>query len=142
MILALLLAASTPEAQDLGERLARTGTLASLAPLLFEKETEELIAEQPDLTVDEQAELREISRNTGQRLLERVTSVEGSAYAEQLSVEDLRALVAFAESDVARRQRAATPAVIIQTMTALGEIDFKAEVAEAMCNASGKMCER
>ncbi|WP_420605281.1 hypothetical protein [Novosphingopyxis sp.] len=142
MILALLLAASTPEAQELGERLARTGTLASLAPLLLEKDTEELIAEQPDLTADEQAELRTIAKATGARLLERVTSVEGAAYAEQLSVVDLRALVMFAQSEVAKRQRAVTPAVIVQTMTAMGEIDFKSEVAEAMCSASGKLCDR
>ena len=54
LILALAMAATTPlaspKAEALGVRLARTGTLGTLLPMMAAKDTNELVAEQKALT--------------------------------------------------------------------------------------------
>ncbi|HEU0044083.1 hypothetical protein [Sphingomonas sp.] len=143
MILAMLLQAGAvpaPEAEALGLRLARTGTLAALLPMMGASETAELIKQNPELAQTEQAALRETAAATLEQGMARLMKAEGRAYASALSVDDLRALVAFAESAPARRQRAVMPKVIAGTMAAAGAFDFKQEVRAAFCTRAGKLC--
>ena len=136
----LMAAVPSPEAEALGLRLARMGTLAALLPMMEAKETDEMIAEQKGLSADEQATLRATAHAIATAGAERLFTAEGRAYAAQLSTEDLRALVKHAESGAAARMRAAMPKVIAQTMRSAGAIDFKKETLAAFCQNTGKAC--
>jgi hypothetical protein len=143
MILALLLAAATPpaEAEELGLRLARVGTLASLLPIIAAKETEELVADHPDYSDADKATLRKVAGETYATHMESVLKAEGHAFATRLSVSDLKILVAFQESDVAKRFRALQPQIIGETMASIGRIDAKKDAMAAFCKQTGKGCE-
>ncbi len=138
--LAAAQAPAAPEAQALGRRLAEAGTLASLLPMIAAKETEEMVAAHPELSDADKAKLRSVAAATAKAGSDRLMKAEGDAYAGRLSVEELKALVAFHESPAARRQREVMPAVIMATMQAAGPIDFKGETLAAFCKETGKAC--
>ena len=142
MILALLLAAAepTPEALKLGRQLAEQGTLASLLPLIKAKETEELLAAHPELSPDEKAALKAVAERVFQTGRSRLMEATGRAYAERLSVRDLRRLVAFHKTGAAQRFQAATPQAIAATLQSVGKLDFKGDVSDAFCRQTGKLC--
>lgn len=142
LIAALLLAgvqavAPSAEAVALGERLARTGTLATLLPLMAGKETDEMIAANPSLSAAEQARFRQVAATTRDAMAARLFAAEGRRYAELLSAADLAALVVQAESPAAARLRAAQPQVIAAAMTALQGVDYKQDTLAAYCRAAG-----
>lgn len=138
MMLALSQAAApSAEAVALGERLARSGTLATLLPLVAGKETDEMLAAHPDLPAAEQARFRQVAAATRDAMAARLFAAEGRRYAELLSPADLTALVAHAESPLAARLRAAQPQAVIAAMTALQGADYKGDVKLAYCRAAG-----
>ena len=144
MVIALLLLAAaqpSPEALRLGRKLAETGTLASLLPLIQQKETEELVADHPELSAAEKAKLRATAQRIYQGGRDRLMQAEAQAYAKRLSIRDLRAAVAFQSSTAGRRTRAAIPGVIGDTMKSVGSMDFKGDVRAAYCKDTGKLCE-
>lgn len=134
--------AVSPAAQELGEQLAGSGTLAALLPLMVAKETAEMVAAHPDLTPAEQAELKRIAATTAQAGTARVMAALGRAYASRLTLEQMGTIIAFNETDAAKAYRAATPAAIAETMQVMGTIDFKGETMAAFCKATGKGCEK
>lgn len=138
LALTLQAASASPEAEALGQRIAATGTLATLLPLMSAKESEELVAAHPELTAAEQAELRAIAAATAAEGSARLIAAEGHSYAIALSIKDLRALAAFSDSDAAKHQRAAMPRIIGQTMQSAGQMDFQGEVMKAFCAKTGK----
>lgn len=142
MLTALILAAATPspDAVALGRRLARTGTLAALLPLVVAKDTDDLIAEHRALSEADRARLRQVAMATARAQMERVLDAQGDAYARALSAADLRALVAHAESPAGRHHRAALPGVIAGTMGAVGDVNYKLLATEAFCRETGKLC--
>lgn len=148
IIAALLLAlaaappasAPTAEAEALGLRLARTGTLGTLLPMLIAKDTDELVAEHKELGLRDAAKLRAVAAETGRSTTDRAMAVEGHAYAGLLSVAELRALVAFGESPVAARQRSVQPQVIAATVAGLAGFDFKKQALAAYCNNNANPC--
>jgi hypothetical protein len=144
-VIAIVLAQTAPsapsaEAEALGQRLAATGTLAALLPTLVAKDREELVARYPELSDAEKAQLRTTADDVAKTGIARLNAVIGHGYATQLSLEDLRALVAFNETPAARHWRAATPQALIQAMTALGEMDLKKDTQAAFCASTGKLC--
>ena len=138
--MAVQAAAPSTEAELLGRRLADTGTLAALVPLITAKETEELVADHKDLSDAEKAELRATAKAVAARETGRLLDAEGRAYAAALSIVDLRALVAAAETSAAVRQRAAMHGVFAATMTSIGKLDFKGDVLKLFCADTGKAC--
>lgn len=138
--LALLAPDPTPEALALGKRLAETGTLAALLPVIMIKETEELVAEHPEWSDADKADLRATAAEQGKSGIDRLMTATGRAYAEKLSIEDLRVLVAFNEGAAGRRWRDATPGVIVAAMTEIGQLDFKGDTRKAFCAKTGKGC--
>jgi len=129
-----------PEALALGRRLAEAGTLASLLPMIAAKETDEVVAAHPDLSPAERDAYRRIAAATLARGSDRLFAAEGRAFAERLTTEELRALVAFQTSPVALRYRAAVPATIVATMTAMGGLDFKKDSWAAFCAETKRRC--
>lgn len=143
LLLSAMLLASTPtEAQRLGGRLAESGMLASLLPLMKTKETEELLLEDPGLSPAQQAKLRATADRVFLKGYNRLMRATGDAYAEKLSVSDLRALTRFYTTAVAARYRAATPSVIVATMQSVGQMDFKGDVRAAFCAEEKRLCPR
>jgi len=145
LLMALLQAAMpavAPEAQELGIRLARTSGLAAVAPALIEKDLAELLSEDASVTAAERERLMRIGREEARAGLERAMQAIGLGYAKRLSVEDLRLLVATAETPAAARWRAAEPFVIAEALSRLGSMDLKKNMAAALCREAGKLCGR
>ncbi|HEY0312551.1 MAG TPA: hypothetical protein VGC56_08655 [Allosphingosinicella sp.] len=139
LILATMLAPSA-EAETLGRRLAATGALETLLPMIAAKETEEVIGQHPELTEADRKSLRATTDEVVRTMVGRLSIVMGHEYAVALSMDDLRALVEFADSPEARRYRAAIPGVTMRGLGKLGNVDFKGELAKAFCAKSGKLC--
>ncbi|THD37879.1 MAG: DUF2059 domain-containing protein [Sphingomonas sp.] len=132
--------APSPEAETLGRRVADTGTLAALLPLVVAKDTEEMLAEHPELDAAGKAKLRAIAADTAKTAVDRMLGVVGHQYALRLSVEDLKALVAFNQSAAAKASRAAEPQVIVATMQTIDGFDLKKEAWAAYCRSPGITC--
>jgi hypothetical protein len=137
---ALAVTAPTTEAQRLGRQLAEQGTLASLLPLMKSTQVEELLKEDPSLTVADKVKLRAIADRIFEGGYNRLMKATGDAYAHQLSVTDLRTLIRFYRTPAAKRYRAATPQVILITMKSVGELDFKGDVRTAFCAEARHLC--
>lgn len=143
IVMALLLAAAQAaptEAESLGRRVAETGTLASLMPMLAAKDTEELIAQHPELTPADQAALRRTAAVTLETARARLFGAEAKAYAAALSEADLRAIVAWQTGPVAARLREAQPGAIAAAMAAMQGFDLKKEVWTAWCAGAAGRC--
>jgi len=140
--IALLLAAATPsaEALTLGRQIAEHGTLGTLLPMMRQKETEEMVAAHPELNATEQAKLRTTSKRVFEAGRDRIMQSEGRAWAEQLSLPQLRAVATFQGSAAGKHYRAAMPVVIGSTMKSIGQMDFKGDVSTAFCKETGKLC--
>lgn len=142
LILAVAAAVITPspEAQRLGRQLAEQGTLASLLPLMKSAQVDELLKEDPSLTVTDKEKLRATADRVFERGYNRLMTATGDAYAHQLSVADLRTLTKFYRTSAAKRYSAATPQVIVTTMKSVGELDFKGDVRTAFCVEAKHLC--
>jgi hypothetical protein len=142
-LLALALAASAPSSEGLrlGRELAESGTLAALMPMVAEKEIGELVAAHPELSEADRAAFRATARATYEAGRNRLMDATGRAYAERLSIADLRALVAFNRTRAAAHYRAAMPGAIASAMQAVGQMDFKKDALAAFCRKTGKLCE-
>lgn len=146
MILALAylaaIASPSAEAKRLGLRLARTSGIVTIAPLLIEKDLAELAKEDSTITADERQRVLTLGREEGKRGLDRVSAALGDAYAQRLSLSDLKVLVRQNESAEAVRRRAAEPEVLMSAMAALGSLDLKKNTAVLMCKEAKKLCNR
>ncbi len=142
MLIALLIATSTPspEALRLGRELAEAGILATVLPVMQKKDTEELVAAHLELNSADKARLRSVASQVYRQGYDRLMREEALAYARQLNIHDLRAIAAFQRSGTGRRFKASVPAVVMATMNAVGQMDFKRDVAAAYCKQTGKLC--
>ena len=142
LLLLAALAAGQPsvEALRLGRALAETGTLATLLPLIQQKETDELVSAHPELDVSDKARLRQTAERVYRDTRERLMEVEARGYARRLSLADLRAAVEFQNSPAGKSYRSAIPAVVVDTMQLIGKMDYKGDVLAAYCRETGKLC--
>jgi hypothetical protein len=140
MTLMIAAAEPSPEALALGKEMAQTGMLATLLPILETETTEKLVAEYPELGDADRQKLRETAHRTYLEGRDRLLDADGRAYAEQLSIEDLRALVEFSRTDAAKHYRAAMPRIAASTMGRAGQMDFKKDVIAAYCKETGQLC--
>lgn len=143
-LIAMVMAQTAPSAaaEALGVRLAQTGTLAALLPTIIAKDREELIAAHPELSDADKAALRATADDVAKAATDRLTAAIGHGYATRLSIEDLRALVAFNESAAASHWREATPGAVMDAMSAMGGLDLRASASKAFCKKTGKLCEQ
>jgi len=142
MVIALLIAAAAPsaEALALGRQIAEAGTLSSFVELVQAKETDELVEAHPELSDPDKAKLRAVAKSVYQSGRERLMQATARAYAERLSVADMRDVVAFQKSRAGQTYRGTIPAVIAATVESVGEMDFKGDVLAAYCKQTGKLC--
>lgn len=146
MLLAFALAQAaavpTTDATALGARLARSGSIMALLPMVAQKDTEELVAAHPELSADEQQKLRETAKVTFEAGMTRIETAFGTAYAKRFTEAELRELVALAENPAQRKLREVQPAVMAEALGSLGSLDLKADIAAAFCRDTGKLCKR
>ena len=142
ILLALAAAAAqpSPDALRWARAVAESGTLATLLPLIQQKEVDELVAAHPELSPREKEALRATAFRVYQAGRERLIAGETLALARQLSVEDLREITKFNSSEAAARYRVALPKVIAGTMQAMAGIDYKRDVLTAYYKDTGKLC--
>ena len=144
MVIAFLLAAAaahpSPEALRLGNEIARHGTLAALLPLKKQQDTAELLAEDRSLTAAQQAKLRATVKRLYADGEKKLFDATGRAYAERMSLSDLRTVAAFYRTGAAKRFQAVVPVAIMTTMQQVGEIDLKKDARTAFCKETGKLC--
>lgn len=142
IVIALLIASAEPsaEALALGREAAEVGMLATLMPILEADATEKVIAEFPDLDATDKQRLRGTAHRLFARGKAKLLEADGRAYAVHLSVEDLRALVAFSRTSAAAHFRSAIPAIAAATMANAGSPDFRQDVIAAFCAEHGKLC--
>jgi hypothetical protein len=144
LILAAAAAASQPsaEALELARQVAAQGMLAQIAPVQTQSEVDQMIKDHPELSEPERKRLREIGQAHARALLDKVLDSEAGIIAGELSLEDLRAIVAFGKSPAAEHQRAALPKVMIGTVAALGKVDYAGGVRAAFCGETRKLCDK
>jgi hypothetical protein len=148
MIMALALASSGasatpnpgPRAEQLGRQLAEAGTLGGLLPLIGAKETEELVAAHSELAEADKAALRRTAARVFEAGRARLMAAMGHAYAQRLSIADLRVLVAANRAPAAARYRTAQPGAIAAAMQSMSGMDFKGDAIAAFCRETGKAC--
>jgi hypothetical protein len=140
MLAAVAATQPSPDAMRWARAVAESGTLASLLPLIQQKELDELVAAHPELTPKEKEALRAIALRVYQAGRERLIAGETLALARQLSVGDLREIAKFNSSEAAARYRVALPKVIAGTMQAMAGMDYKRDVLTAYCKDTGKLC--
>jgi hypothetical protein len=138
--LALLAATPTAEAERLGVEVAKTGTLATLLPILAKKEAEEMVTDHAELSDAEKAELRSTAMRVADAKGAVLLQLTGKAYAKRLSEDQMRAVIAFEASAAGRAYRAAIPGAIVETMQGAGQLDFKKDVLAAFCTKTGEAC--
>jgi hypothetical protein len=140
LALALFAQDPSPEALALGKRLAETGTLAAMLPMVIAEQREELIAEHPEWSDADKAAMRKLADEMAEDGRRRLIAAIGRGYAERLSVADLRVLVVFNEGEAAKRWREATPGAVAAAMQAFGGVGFKDEARATFCAKTGKGC--
>lgn len=133
--------AVTSQAEALGREIAENGMLANLLPLVAQRDTEELVAAHPELSAAEQGQLRATSARIFAAGRDRLLTATARAYAQRMSLAQLRRVVAFYRTPAARALREATPAAMIETMQAVAGIDLKRDVQAAFCRDTGRLCE-
>jgi hypothetical protein len=144
MVIAFLLAAAiaqpSSESLQLGKELAKHGTLAALLPMIKAKEVGELVADHPSLNAVDQEKLRATADQVFEGGRDRILTAEGASYAQAMSIDDLKAALAFYRSPAGARFEAALPKVIAGTAMNMGKVDFKGDVLAAYCKQTGKLC--
>jgi hypothetical protein len=143
-ILVAAAAAAQPslEAMELARQVAAHGALAQIAPVQTQNEVEGMIEDHPEFSDAERGRLRAIGKEQAKALIAKAVDAEAASLAAQLTIEDLRALAAFASSPAAEHQRAALPKIIAATMTTLGKVDYAGGVRAAFCAETRKLCDR
>jgi hypothetical protein len=130
----------TPEAEALGARLARSGSIMALLPLVAQKDTDEMVKEHLELSPAEQQKLRDTAKATYETGIKRIETAFGTAYAKRFTAAELAELVKQAETPAQQKLRAAQPMVMAEAIGAIGKLDFKADTLAAFCRDTGKLC--
>ena len=98
------------------------------------------------MTGAQESYLDTLAREAGERVDGDLTKAEASEKIDELrkalAEKDLKALVAFNESPVAKRARDATPGALAAAMSSLGNFDYKGNVRAAFCRKTGKGCDK
>ncbi|MEL7689910.1 hypothetical protein [Citromicrobium bathyomarinum] len=134
--------ADREEALLLAREIAANGFLPSLVPLQTASEIEGMIKDNPNLTPSEIETLRAIGAQHAEQLRAKLIELDARAYADALSLSDLRALAVFERSEAAAHRRAAMPQIMMSVVTSLGDVDYGGGVKKDFCSQTGKLCER
>ncbi len=130
------------DARRLGHELAAGGVVATLVPMLAEKDLVDLAAEDQSLTGSEREQLLVLGRARAKAGLDHLLSALGDAYATSLSGSEMRILIEQNASPARQHWLAIQPASIQQAVAALEGLDLKKDTAAEFCGRTGKLCDR
>ncbi|WP_037498369.1 DUF2059 domain-containing protein [Sphingomonas jaspsi] len=137
MLLAALMmvAAAEPsaEALSLGRELSERGTLATLLTVAEAKDKAEMAAKNPGMSDADKAALEAAVTGSYAAERERLFAADARSFATNLSIEDLRALVAFARTPAAQHLQSAMPSIIASTISQVGQIDLAGAARDSYC---------
>jgi len=133
--------ADKEEAMALAREIAANGFLPALVPLQTASEIDGMVKDNPDLTPAEIETLRTIGARHAEQLRAKLIDLDAKAYADALSLSDLRALAMFERSEAAAHRRDAMPQIMMSVVTSLGEVDYGGGVKKEFCSQTGKLCE-
>lgn len=125
----------------LATEIAAHSPLSVVGPLFTEAEVQQIADAAPELTPDEREELMRIGRVRAAELGQQVLEAEATALAALLALEDLQAIAEFERSPAAAHRLDASPAVLATVFQQLIGVNYKAEVRQAFCQSTGKLCE-
>lgn len=129
------------EAMELARTISRSSLVATIFPAQSAAEIQTILKANPDLTAAEQATLRRISERRAAAMLDRFVEADARAHAQRLSLDDLRRIAAYEQSEAASRRRAALPFIMRDVMATLQTFDFGRAVRREFCAETGKLCE-
>lgn len=135
-------AADDPERAELGRRLAASGDFQAIIGAAAAAETASLAAEHKELSEAERAALQALAKERFEAVRAPLLDKVGAIYAEQFTLEELRAIVAFFESDAGRAYTGRLTRTMPAIAAAMQGLDFKADVRAAFCARNGKLCEQ
>jgi hypothetical protein len=133
-------AAPSAEAEALGVEVAKSGLFVTLLPAMTPKEIDDIVKEHPELTAADKDALRAAGDAETKAVLDKLVGVMGHEYAKSMSVEDMKAVIAFGRSEASKRWHAAEPAAMAASLKQLDGFDFKARVSARLCKSNGKLC--
>ena len=146
ILIAMILAGAEPsaEALALGRRISERGTLATLLAVGEKKDAMELAARNPGMSDADAAALKATVKRVYTTERERFLTADARSLATQLSVEDLRALDAFAATPGAQHLHDKMPAIIVGTIMQVGKVDLGATIRADYCRGRDKqpLCAR
>jgi hypothetical protein len=135
-------AVASPEAERLGRELAASGSIEVIMPMIAAKETEEVIADHPELGDKDKALLRQTGQKVAIAGRDKLVNAFGHQYALALKVSEIKSLVAFNRTAAAKKYRRVMPQVTFAGLASIGKVDFKADLTAAFCAQTGKLCTR
>src|SRR5690349_9416194 len=135
IVLALMLAGAEPsaEALTLGRRISERGTLAALLNVGEKKDSMELAARDPGMSAADQTALQATVKQVYATERERLFTADARSLATHLSIEDLRALDAFAATPAAQHLHEKMPTIIVGTLSQVGKVDLGATIRTEFC---------
>jgi hypothetical protein len=140
ILLSLLLAAVQPsaEALALGRQLSEKGTLATLLAVGERKDLAEMKERNPGMSDTDEAALEATVKRVYAAGRDKLFSADARSFATNLDIADLRALAAFAKTPAATHLREKMPAIIVSTISQVGQIDLGAAIRKDYCRGREK----
>ena len=123
----------------MGERLARTGLLASLIGVAGGAEAKSVVDGHSELTTAQRAKAQAVADQAVKDATAEVLRAEGVVFAQALKPEELKAAVIFFESPAGRAYRAAFPKTVMAVQQTTPGKDFKGYVTQRVC-AEAQVC--
>lgn len=124
-----------------GRRMAAAGDFNAIVGAMGAAEVDRMARETPGLTDAERDRLRvlgEAELGVGRaHILDQVASV----YARHFTLDQLRAITTFLESDTGRAYTGAIPTMLPEIAAALQGADFGAAVRRSFCRETHKLCD-
>jgi hypothetical protein len=128
----------SPQAEELGLRLARAGSFAAIAPLLAQRDIDSVVKAHPDWAPEDVALYRKTAAKVAESNIARLIRALGHAYARHMSVVDMASLVGIAEGPAATHRRSVEPSVLLEAIDESGAADFKRDTLAAFCTQMQK----
>jgi hypothetical protein len=129
-----------PEQLALGRRMAAAGDFNAIVGAMGEAEIDRMARETPNLTEAERDRLRAVGEAELAVGRAHILDAVAIVYARHFTLEQLRAITQFLESDTGRAYTGAIPTLLPEVAAALQGMDFGAAVRRSFCRETGKLC--
>lgn len=124
----------------LGRRMAAAGDFNAIVGAMGEAEIDRMARETPNLTETERDRLRAVGEAELAVGRAHILDAVAIVYARHFTIDQLRAITAFLESDTGRAYTGAIPTLLPEVAAALQGMDFGAAVRRSFCRETGKLC--